>query len=258
MLRNYIYITTYKSCDTSVKNILENVNHDKNYDEIIKNFNINKFMNDITPVMTTLHKANKAHMDIKPANIIYCSKDTKLCNINDTCFKIIDYSLFDIDKIKELTLLDYFTMYKKYIKIYKAASKNSDSDIDIDIDIDTKILLTKINTYSASPEYLLPELLDFWKLYFKALQYFKQEYEKDVFYTKINKNKDYNKDLDKINISYLYKKSDEFALALTLRKIQRRKTLLTDVVDESIDDYIFKLTSNELYFDKTDLFTSTS
>ena len=72
----------------------------------------------------------------------------------------------------------------------------------------------------------------------------------DDVYKKIYNNTHYKSNFDKIKLSYLYKKSDEYALALTLYKIQQKKLQLTDVNDTDLNKYIFRLLNHRLYFDK--------
>ena len=55
--------------------------------------------------------------------------------------------------------------------------------------------------------------------------------------------------IDKNNISYLFKKSDEYAIALILHEIRVSKYMITKQIDDTFQSYISKLIDTKLYFE---------
>ena len=217
-----IYIIMYKNCKSSLSKLLL-----KDNKQTIENFNVEQFMNNITPIIRALHTSNKAHMDLKPDNIVYCNTDY-LCNNKTPCFKIIDFSIFDLNmyNINEITIKQFKELLTKSNRTY-----------------DEELLITNIFSFSNTLNYLLPDIISLFNLKNKDDE--KYERIKYINYLKIPKDL-YT--IDDNKLSYLFKKSDEYAIALILNQIKLIKYSITKNMDETFIPYIVNLLNTDLYF----------
>ena len=213
-----IYIIMYKNCTNDLQKFIDNKS--ENTYTIIQ-----KLMDDITPLMEQLHLKKYIHFDLKPANIVYCDN---LCKDLNACYRIIDFSLLKLteDDNKEIhfkyiinnyNIITYFTattknyvlpfLYtdiKTYIKKYNET--NGDRSLIIET-TQTDVTIDKLKIISLNN---ILELL-------------------------ISNNK-------KLPMAYLYRKSDEYAIAQILFELCGNK------ITEENREYINKLLSYKRYF----------
>jgi len=206
-----IYVIMYKICegDTTFKH----------------KFDPDKFMKDITPLMSALHQNGFAHMDLKKENILYCKKCT-LPLSTDFCYKVTDFNIVRIDNITDVK------------EINKRTGPNF---------IGTPTLtLTLLG--GEIDEYLQGLFQNAYMTYYSNL-------------AKINNDiiKHYYEIISKNNIiaanSFIYKKSDEYAIALTLLEllalsgVKSTSTPEYTINNMNVKKWIYKLLiPTELYF----------
>jgi hypothetical protein len=221
-------------------------------------FDPNKFMADITPLMSALHKNGFAHMDLKPANILYCkecgdksspvSPTPQLSDIirafktggveQNYCYKVSDFSIVNLNTFTSYTYTDKYLLpqllfndkYDQYNPIFNSYLPSNNTNIFNDI---------KKNTfgYRYNINYNDPEDIKVKKAYDK----YRQEIINSKKFIIFEKNDLDNMDL--LKISYKLKKSDEYAIACSLIELYYNqmtdediKNLFNENIRNSIND----------------------
>ena len=121
-------------------------------------------MDDITPLISALHKNGYVHGDLKPANILYCkqcdiSKESKESEEN-YCYKVTDFSIINITSFNmyEITVTPMYTipflLYKKYAAgIIKNIHDDNRNKSELDL---LKEIGNEMNkTYNNMSEYIM-------------------------------------------------------------------------------------------------------
>jgi len=228
-------------------------------------FDPEKFMADITPLMSALHKNEFAHMDLKPANILYCKEcGDKSPSVSPTpqlsdiirafktggveqsyCYKVSDFSIVNLNNFTSYTYTDEYLLPQllynendKYNKIFKSYLPNNNNNIINDIK-NNKFAGYVVYGYNISFESDSFESDSFES---EVCDKYRQEIinsKKFIIFEIIKKNEVDNSDS--------FKKSDEYAIACSLIDLYYNQMTDEDIKNLFINNEEIRNSINDKY-----------